>query len=395
VTAPRLGDRTLFPLLEARAYLNHAGVSPPSDPVRRAVAGAIDDVARLGGAAVGVALERRAQLRARIAELLGAAPADVALTSNTTTGIQAVALDFPWRRGDRVVLLDGEFPANVTPWQQAAEAFGLSTAFVPVAAFLRSEEEGLAALDAELRQGVRLVAVSAVQFRSGLAMPLPAMAARCAAAGAEIFVDAVQAAGAVPLDVRGIDYLAAGGHKWLMGPSGTGFLWVRPERARALVPRTAGWLSHEDPIRFLVDGPGLLRHDRPIQRGAGMVEGGGLPDALLAGLLASLEAILSLGVPTIAAHVGGYLDRLEPELVARGFRSLRVRPGAGRSGILSVEPPPGTSAAALARELRGRRVSCATPDGALRFAPHWPNDPGEIPGVVEAVDGALAAVAAR
>ena len=395
MTAPRLGDRTLFPLLEARAYLNHAGVSPPSDPVRRAVAGAIDDVARLGGAAVGVALERRAVLRALVAALIGGAAADVALTASTTAGIQAVALDFPWRGGDRVLLLEGEFPANVTPWQQAAAAFGLEVVFVPVAAFLRSEEEGLAALDAELRRGVRLVAVSAVQVRSGLAMPLGAMAARCAAAGAEIFVDAVQAAGAVPLDVRGIDYLAAGGHKWLMGPSGTGFLWVRPERARALVPRTAGWLSHEDPVRFLVDGPGLLRHDRPIQRGAGMVEGGGLPDALLAGLSASLEAILSLGVPAIAAHVGGYLDRLEPELEERGFRSLRVRHAAGRSGILSVEPPPGRSAAALARGLRGRGVSCATPDGALRFAPHWPNNPGEIPEVLRAVDGALAAPGPR
>ena len=120
MTVPRLGDRSLFPLLEPRAYLNHAGVSPPSEPVRLAVHEAVDDFARRGGDAVGAAVERRERLRARIAELLGAAPADVALTTNTSTGIQAVALDFPWRRGDRVVLLDGEFPANVTPWQQAA-----------------------------------------------------------------------------------------------------------------------------------------------------------------------------------------------------------------------------------------------------------------------------------
>jgi len=389
VTVPRLGDRALFPLLEPRAYLNHAGVSPPSDPVRLAVHEAVDDFARRGGDAVGAAVERRGRLRGRIAELLGAAPADVALTTNTSAGIQAVALDFPWRSGDRVLLLDGEFPANVTPWQQAAGLFGLEVAFIPVAAFLRSEEEGLALLDAELARGVRLLAVSAVQFRSGLRMPVADMATRCAAAGAEIFVDAVQAAGCQPLDVRGIDYLAAGAHKWLMGPLGAGFLYVRPGRAEALVPRTAGWLSHEDPVRFLSEGPGLVRYDRPVRRRADLVEGGGMPEAPLAGLLASLEILLALGVPTIAAHVGSYLDLLEPELVARGFVSLRARHPRGRSGILSVEPPPGAGAAALARELRGSGVACATPDGALRFAPHWPNHPAEIPDVLRAVDGAL------
>lgn len=395
MTVPRIGSRALFPLLEPRAYLNHAGVSPPSDPVRNAAREAVDDFARRGGDAVGAALERRARLRGRIAELLGAAPEDVALTGNTSAGIQAVALDFPWRRGDRVLLLDGEFPANVTPWQQAAATFGLTVELIPVAAFLRSEEEGLALLDAALSRGVRLVAVSAVQFRSGLRMPIAAMASRCAAAGAEIFVDAVQAAGCVPLDVRGLDYLAAGGHKWLMAPLGSGFLYVRPERAGALVPRTASWLSHVDPVRFLVEGPGQLRYDRPIRRRADLVEGGGLPEAPLAGLLASLEILLGLGVPAIAAHVAGYLDLLEPELVARGFGVLRSRHPEGRSGILSVEPPPGATAASLARELRGRGVACATPDGVLRFSPHWPNDPGEIPGVLAAVDGALAALRTR
>jgi selenocysteine lyase/cysteine desulfurase len=395
VTVPRLGDRSLFPLLEPRAYLNHAGVSPPSEPVRLAVHEAVDDFARRGGDAVGAVVQRRERLRTRIAELLGAAPADVALTTSTSTGIQAVALDFPWRRGDRVVLLDGEFPANVTPWQQAAGLHGLEIAFVPVAAFLRSEEEGLDLLDAELARGARLLAVSAVQFRSGLRMPLEAMASRCSAAGAEIFVDAVQAAGCLPLDLRGIDYLAAGAHKWMMGALGAGFLYVRPGRAAALVPRTAGWLSHEDPVRFLVEGPGQVRYDRPIRKRADLVECGGMPEAPLAGLLASVDVLLTLGLPAIAAHVAEYLGRLEPGLEARGFRSLRSRHAGGRSGILSVEPPPGLAAGQLARELRSRGVACATPDGALRFSPHWPNDPEEIPGVLGAIDGALRALGPR
>jgi cysteine desulfurase/selenocysteine lyase len=391
VTAPRLGDRSLFPSLEPRAYLNHAGVSPPSGPVREAVLAAVDDFARRGGAAVGPALERKARLRERLAALVGARAEDVALTTNTSAGIQAVALEFPWRRGDRILLVDGEFPANVTPWQQAAATFDLEIGWIPLEPFLRSAGEGLALLDRELARGARLLAVSAVQFRSGLRMPVAEMAARCAAAGAEIFVDAVQGAGCVPLDVRGIDYLAAGAHKWLMGVLGAGFLYVRPERVGALVPRTAGWLSHEDPVRFLVEGPGMLRYDQPFRRRADRIEGGGMPEVALAGLLASVEILLGLGIPAIEAHVNGYLDRLEPELEARGFRSLRSRSRAGRSGILSLEPPVGLRASALARELGARGVACATPDGALRFSPHWPNHTDEIPEVLRAMEGALAA----
>jgi len=392
VTAPRLGDRSLFPLLEPVAYLNHAGVSPPSDPVRAAVRAAVDDFARRGSAAAGAALERRRLLRGRIARLLGARPEDVALTQNTSAGIQAVALDFPWRRGDRIVLFEGEFPANVTPWQQAALAFGLEATFLPLDPFRRSSEEGLARLDRELARGVRLVAVSAVQFRSGLAMPVAEMARRCAAAGAEILVDAVQAAGAVPLDVAGVDYLAAGAHKWLMGLLGAGFLYIRPGRAEALVPRTAGWLSHEEATRFLTDGPGHLRRDRPIRRRADLVEIGGASEASLAALEASLGILESIGVPAIRAHVGAYLDRIEPELVARGFASLRAPEPERRSGILSLEPPPGIGVVALARQLQARGVACAIPDGALRLSPHWPNDVAEVPHVLRAMDAALAAV---
>jgi cysteine desulfurase / selenocysteine lyase len=389
VTAARLGDRSLFPSLEPFAYLNHAGVSPPSEPVREAVQGLLDDLARRGGAAIPATLERAERLRGRIAELLSCRPADVALTGGTTAGIQAVALCLAWRPGDRVVLLEGEFPANVTPWQQAARAFGVEVAWVPLDAFLRSTEEGLARLDAELARGARLVAVSAVQFRSGLRMPVAEMAARCAAAGAEIFVDAVQAAGVVPLEVRGVDYLAGGGHKWLTGTVGAGYLYVRPERLGSLVPRLAGWLSHEDPARFLVEGPGLLRHDRPIRARADFLEGGSASDLSRAALLAALEILLGLGIPAVQDHVGRYLDRLEPALRERGFRSLRAPEPARRSGILSVEPPPGHAAASLARGLRERGVACATPDGALRLSPHWSNHEEEIPRLLRALDEAM------
>jgi cysteine desulfurase / selenocysteine lyase len=388
----RLGDRTLFPDLAPFAYLNHAGVSPPSSAVRLAVSAVLDVYARGGSYAFAAALGVRARLREKLARLLGVPPRDVALTSGATHGVQAIALSFPWRRGDRVVLLQGEFPANVTPWQRAAELFGLEVAFVPVAAFEASDDAGLAAVDAALRRGARLVAVSAVQFRTGLAMPLRELAAACARHGAELFVDAIQALGAVPLDAAGlgIDYLAGGAHKWLMGVEGAGVLYVRPERLAALRPALAGWLSHEEAVAFLTHGAGHLRYDRPLRRDASVFEASSQGTLAQAALDASLGLILDLGVPAIHAHANRYLDRLEPALAGRGFASSRSSEPSRRSCILSLAPPAGRDPRQLREALLREGVAVAIPDGLVRFAPHWPNDADrEVERVVAAVDAVL------
>ncbi len=387
-----LGDRSLFPDLGFGAYLNHAGVSPPSAPVRQAVTELLDAYAATGARAVMTMLGVRVRLREKLARLLGARPADVALTSGTTHGVHAIALSIPWRRGDRVVLFDGEFPANVTPWQRAAELFGLETLLLPLASFEAGTGAGLDALEGALRRGARLVAVSAVQFRSGLFMPLAEMAALCARHGAELFVDAVQALGAVPFDVArvGADYVAGGAHKWLMGMEGAGVLYVRPGRLAALRPALAGWLSHEDPVSFLTEGAGHLRYDRPIRREASLFEAGSTSGLAQAALEASLGLILELGVPAIYAHANRYLDRLEPALLARGFSSHRARDVARRSCILAAAPPPGRDARQLRDTLAAAGVAVAIPDGLLRFAPHWPNDADrELDRVIGALDAAL------
>ncbi len=387
----RLGDRSLFPDLEPRAYLNHAASSPPSLPVRRAVGDLLDELARGSGERAALAL--RSRLREAAARLVGGSAADVALTSGLSAGIQAVALCTPWRRGDRVILFEGEFPANVTPWQQAAALHGLEAAMLPLSDFEREDaSRGLGRLEEELRRGARMVAVSAVQFRTGHAMPLAEMAALAARHGAEICVDAIQALGAVPLDAAalGLDYLACGAHKWLMGIHGAGFLWIRPGRAAALRPWLAGWLSHQDPVSFLTRGPGHLRYDRPLRREASALEAGSSSTASQAALLASLEILEALSVPAIHAHANRCLDRLEPGLAARGFGVLRSAHPGRRSAFFSARPPVGVEAPWLRDALAARGVAVAIPDGLVRFAPHWPNRPEEADQVLGAIDDALA-----
>jgi selenocysteine lyase/cysteine desulfurase len=262
-------------------------------------------------------------------------------------------------------------------------------------AFHRSVDEGLAELERELDRGLRLVAVSAVQYKTGLRMPLAEMASLCHEYGAEIFVDAIQALGATPVDVScGIDYLSSGSHKHLMGAEGAGFLYVAERCAAALKPRLAGWLGHVDPVAFLVGDEPQLRYDKPLQRGAPALEIGTSNVIGLAALGASIELLGQLGVANIHAHVNGYLETLEAGLGERGFRSHRAKSPALRSTLLSVTVPAGLRLSKLAAALRDHGVIGNTPDGLLRFAPHWPNGHDEVPHVLEAVDQALAALRA-
>jgi selenocysteine lyase/cysteine desulfurase len=386
-----LGSRALFEGLETEVYANHASLSPPSRPVREAVAAALEGYARKGMAWYVEEVERRSRLRARIEGLIGASAGSVGLVANASAGVIDIAQGIDWRPGERIVLFDGEFPTNVTPWQQAARRHGLELVWQSADAFRTERAAALSGLASELERGVRLVAVSAVQFSTGQRMPLAEIGELCRTHGAELFVDAIQAVGIVPIEVEtlGIDYLACGSHKWLMAPEGIGFLYVAPRRAEALEPNMAGWLSHEDAFAFLTRAPGELRYDRPFLSGARMAEAGTPNTIGAAGLEASLALIDQLGVGAIFDHVQAWHDAIEPALVERGFESARMADAGGRSGILSIRGDDPARSPAWVRALGEHGIACASPDGWIRLSPHWPNAVDEVERVLERVDAII------
>ena len=389
----KLGDRSLFPHLSYPVFTNHAGISAPSIAVTEAAMRVYADYERRGTSAFLTWLLQRNRLKEKLARLVGAPKAsDIALGQNTTRGVTDIALCIPWKKGDRVICFEGEFPSNVTPWQRAAALFDVEVVFLPAAEHRTDMASALERLAREIQRGARVVAVSAVQFQTGYRMPLAEMAKLAHEGGAELFVDAVQACGMTPIDVvaEDIDYLAAGSHKWMMGVEGCGFLYAKPACAAALRPAVAGWLSHEDGLGFLFDGEGHLRYDRPLKKSIDLVEGGNTNAAGFAALEASIDLIQQLGVGAIFAHVQAYHDTLEPALIERGFTSLRSADPARRSGTLGVKPPPGISVVDVQHDLQERGVACAIPDGVLRFSPHWPNDAArEIPLILKHLDEIL------
>ena len=389
-----LGDRSLFPELTADAYLSYAAIAPVSARVARAVSDVVASYAKRGQVAFVEWAAQRERLRGKLASFLNADASELGLVTGTTCGIADIALCMPWKAGDGVVLFEGEFPANITPWQRASELFGLRLHWLSKPDPRGDEAELLAGLASALKTGVRLVAVSAVEFQTGLRLPLAKMAALCHAHGAELCVDAIQACGVLPIDVKAldVDYLVGGAHKWLMGMEGAGFVYAKAERARLLEPRTAGWLSHEDGVRFLWQGPGELRYDRPIKSGIQFVEGSSSSVVGFAAMEAGLDPLIELGPTRIFPHVTAYLDELEKGLVGRGVVSHRARERERQSGILTITPPDGLRALDVVTALRKRGVFATQPEGLVRFAPHFPNAIDEVPRVLAAFDESIAEV---
>lgn len=380
---PRLGDRTLFSDLEFSAYFAHAAISPVARPVRLMTERFVADVARRGAASFLDWEQERSRLRARFATLLGVLPHQIALTAGTTHGISALALGLPLRKGDEIVGFEGEFPANVIPYQKAAElAQGkLSLLEKPDPRAQDARDRILAGVEARLRAGARYVAVSAVQFQTGYRMPLAELGALCKRYDAFLLVDAIQAVGVVPLNVKELDFdaLFVGSHKWLLGLEGAGMLFCSDRLRQQISPPTMGWLSLTGGEAFLFEGPHRLRYEGDLHPNARVFEGSTANAIGLAALSAGLSICEALGPATIYDHVQGLHDALETALEPLGLRSLRAVEPDARSCILSFELPSHLALTEVARGLRERGVMVSTPDGLLRFAPHFSNSLDEVP----------------
>ncbi|MFZ5817847.1 MAG: aminotransferase class V-fold PLP-dependent enzyme, partial [Bacillota bacterium] len=315
--------RGLFPVVDRMLYLNHASETPVPTPVRQRIEEYMDVAAGDPDAAF-IDLQ---PLKERLARLLGGSPAEYAVMPNTSTAINAVALGLDWRPGDNVVVPAQEFPANLYPWLNLRER-GVEVRIVPLERNLRVDPARVA----ERVDGrTRVLAVSAVEYLSGFRNDLPRLSEMARARGALFVVDGIQAAGAMPLDVEadGIDVLAAGGYKWLIGPIGTGFLYIRRsvwERVRPVLPGAFSSIQGaEDP-----DGLFTFRPD------AGRYESGCMPFSLLHGWTAGLDMLLEAGIDNVSAQIRLLTDRLIAGLQVRGIAiASPVGRKSERSGILS------------------------------------------------------------
>ncbi len=230
--------RSQFPVTATWAFLDHAAVAPLPSPAVAALHDYAASLAANGVTAFREWFARITHVRALAARLVNAPdPNDVYFVPNTTHGIGVVAEGFPWASGDNVVLAAEEYPSNQYPWMNLAHR-GVEVRTVPS----RGNRISIDDVRGAMNERTRVLTVSAVEFASGFRHDLDALGELCRASDVFFFVDAIQALGAFPIDVQRtpIDALAADGHKWLLGPEGAGFGYVRREWVERLHPSGSG-----------------------------------------------------------------------------------------------------------------------------------------------------------
>lgn len=365
-----------FPSLRETVYLNAAAVAPLPNRSKVAVEAFNSRRSRIQELVDSCFEEPLRRCREVAARLVGADADEIALGGNTSYGLNLAAMGLPLEPGTSVLVSDREFPANVYPWMGLRDR-EVELEIMGADALGRPDEDRLIArLE---RGGVSVFALSAVQFASGYRADLARFGAACRKAGAYFVVDAIQALGQVPIDVRAmeIDVLATGGHKWLCGPFGTGFAYVRRGLHEVLQPRAIGWMA----MQSSADYAHLTDYRWKFLDDARRFEVGTLPLQDLMGFACSMELLLESGVERINAHLMWLLDRLIAWLHDRpGVEMVSDLRPARRSGILCFRPP---AADAVFRALGEGGVHCVLREGAIRLSPHLYNTREDVDRVID------------
>ena len=364
--------RSQFPVTESLVYMNHAAVSPLSRRVRDAMVGLLDEVHQRGAENWQQWVRTYDTARRSLAQLLNADPGEIALTKNTSEGVSTFANGLEWRPGDEIVSIEGEFPSNYYAWK-ALEKRGVVLRLVQPQRGLVSHESIVSALSSR----TRVVAVSFVDYLSGLRLDLEKLGQACAAQGCLLFVDAIQGLGAFPLDVKAaqIAGLAADGHKWLLGPEGAGVLYVSRQVMERVTPTEVGWWG----VRHWAD---FTKRELSWRDDARRYECGTLNTVGIYGLGAAVDFLLEVGIPNIAERVLDLTDRLRRGLLDRGHSVFGPKAREEASGIVSFVPRQGT-AEGLLESFLAHRVQVAARCGMVRVSPHFYNTEAEIDRVLE------------
>jgi cysteine desulfurase/selenocysteine lyase len=370
--------RRQMPVARKWAYFDHACVAPIPRPAFDAISKWASE-SMLEGDTVWTGWDRQhEQLRDLTAQTINAASEEIALIPNTTFGINLVADGFHWTEGDNVVLPGHEFPSNLYPWM-ALKTRGVELRQVELDGNRVCPNRLADACD----DRTRIISASWVGYGSGYRIDPAEIAAVAHDHGALFFLDAIQGLGVFPLDVQatGVDFLAADGHKWLIGPEGAGLFYCRREHLNRLRPMNVGWNS-------VKQGNDFANVNLDVRDMARRYEGGTQNMAGFIGLNASLRLLTEFGLSHDRSLVGDQVLSMTDKILSAfdriGAKVLSERDDDSKSGIVSFEVP-GKSSERLKSHLFANGVVVSQRQGRLRTSAHCYNDDTDIDRLIESI----------
>jgi len=360
--------RSYFDVAGRRLFFNHAAYSPLSKPAVSAMNEFLVHRQMGNPLSWNIAEGHMEGLRANYGKLVGAPPERIGHMANTVSGINVLANGLDWKSGDHILLYADEFPSNVMPFLNLKDK-GVEVEFI-------SAPDGRVTPDlfeAALKPQTRLISMSSVQYLTGYRADLKALAELCHSRSILFSVDAIQSVGVVPTDViaSGIDFMAVGGHKWMMSPLGTGFLYLTEELQRRLKLVHRGYMGHVNPIDFGNFDQELSPHARRFELGAFNASG-------MAGAEKATELLLDCGIDSIFRHVRKLIGQFEWGLEELPFECMYQFEENEQSSICMFSHTDNSRNEAIFQSLSKSGVNISLRGRGLRLAPHYYNTQDEI-----------------
>ena len=358
--------RSFFPFIKTgRIYLNHAATSPLSTYVTANIQKQMEIRSRgvIENYVDTVALVE--ETRALVPDMLHASPERIAFVQNTSDGINILASGIEWNTGDRILLNDVEFPANVYPFLNQKK-HGVEIDFIHADNGVISTEQIINAITPH----TRLLSISWVQFLSGVRCDLKMLGDICRERGIIFCVDAIQGLGALQLDLEAtpVDFLSCGAQKWLMSPHGIGFVYLSEEMQARIQQSNVGWLAVNNAWDFLDYKLDLLPSAQRYEGGTKNVFG-------IAGFNGALQLFREFGWERVEERVLSNTSHLYKRLSEEGFDVVTPSAETMRAGIVSFAHPRSEE---IFLDLKEQNIDVSHRLGAIRISPHFYNTHEEI-----------------
>jgi selenocysteine lyase/cysteine desulfurase len=366
----KLGSkRDLFEIPEDIVYLNCAYMSPQLRPAREVGEKAVSRKSRPWEITPDDFFEDAEEIRALFARLVGGDADGVAIIPSVSYGISVAAANVPVREGEKIVILEDQFPSNVYAWSGLAERSGARLVTLP-----RPEDlDWTRALLEEIDTDTAVVAVPNCHWTDGSLVDLASVGESVREAGAALVVDAIQSLGAHPFDVSEVrpDFLVAASYKWLLGPYSVGYMYVG-EEYREGKPIEHNWINR----RGSQDFSGLVVYQDAFQPGARRYDVGERSNfALLPMAAEALRQLLDWGVENVSETIGTLTDLVEERAGALGIVTIpKERRARHMIGLMLGPDAPDD----LATRLTTDNVYVSVRGPSVRVSPHLYNTESDV-----------------
>lgn len=361
------------------AYFDHAALAPLPQVTATRIRDFATQACEVGNIHWLEWLREAEAARTEAAKMIGASEDEITFIPSTTVGVNLVAEGLDWREGDNVVTLADEFPTNLYPWIHL-ESRGVECRQLPTDNGAVDYGQLAAACD----RRTRVVSVSWVGYQTGYRVDIDQIGEIAHQAGALLNLDAIQGLGVFPIDVAQspVDFLATGGQKWLLGPEGIGYAYVRGEHLEKLRPNNVGWNSVTHPFDY-------TNIDLTFKPSAARFAGGGWNMMGTLAMGQSLKLLNTVGSKVLAERVLNYTDWACDRLASAGAviatnRDMQHRAGAQRSGILFFELP-GRDPVEFRKHCIDRNIVLSCRAGKLRISPHAYNSEEDLERLLEVI----------